>query len=145
MHLWWVRGLILNMILPLLLSCCVFSFALENGVSFFGGIQHSPVDGCSAVSCNFGVLTGEDECTPFYSAILCRKCSCKCIVRTARGTTDFQMGKGGRQGCILSPCLFNLYAKKINFYQFSASFPSDAQQRGYYYPPYYESGIWSLG
>ena len=36
----------------------------------FGGIQHSPVDGCSAVSCNFGVLTGEDECTSFYSDIL---------------------------------------------------------------------------
>ena len=28
---------------------------------FFGGVQHSPVYGCSAVSCNFGVLTGEDE------------------------------------------------------------------------------------
>ena len=32
-------------------------------------------------------------------------------VRTAHGTTDwFQIGKGGRQDCILSPCLFNLYA-----------------------------------
>ena len=37
---------------------------------FFGGIQHSPVDGCSAASCNFGVLTGEDERTSFYSVIL---------------------------------------------------------------------------
>ena len=37
---------------------------------FFGGIQHSPVHGCSAVSCNFGVLTGEDEHMSFYSAIL---------------------------------------------------------------------------
>ena len=37
---------------------------------FFGGIQHSPVDGCSAVSCNFGVLSGEDEHTSFYSTIL---------------------------------------------------------------------------
>ena len=35
--------------------------------------------------------------------------------------------------------------KKINFYQFCASFPSDAQQRAYYYPPYYESGICSPG
>ena len=37
---------------------------------FFDGIQHSPVDGCSVASCNFGILTGEDECTFFYSAIL---------------------------------------------------------------------------
>ena len=35
-------------------------------------------------------------------------------VRTGRGTTDwFQIGKGGRQGCILSPCLLNFYAEYI--------------------------------
>ena len=35
-------------------------------------------------------------------------------VRTGHGTTDcFQIGKGVRQSCILSPCLFNLYAKYI--------------------------------
>ena len=33
-------------------------------------------------------------------------------IRTGRGTTDwFQIGKRIRQGCILSPCLFNLYAE----------------------------------
>ena len=35
-------------------------------------------------------------------------------VRTGRGTTDwFQIGKGIHQGCILLPCLFNLYAEYI--------------------------------
>ena len=35
-------------------------------------------------------------------------------VKTEHGTTDwFQMGKGVHQGCILSPCLFNLYAEYI--------------------------------
>ena len=35
-------------------------------------------------------------------------------VRTGHGTTDwFQIGKGVRQGCILSPCLFHFYAEYI--------------------------------
>ena len=35
-------------------------------------------------------------------------------VRTGHGTTDwFQIGKGVRQGCLLSPCLFNFYAEYI--------------------------------
>ena len=35
-------------------------------------------------------------------------------IRTEHGTTDwFQIGKGVHQGCILSPCLFNLYAEDI--------------------------------
>ena len=68
-HVWWVWDLILNVILLVLLSCWGFSFALGRGVSFFSGIQHSPVHGCSATSFNFGVLV-EDECMSFYSAIL---------------------------------------------------------------------------
>ena len=35
-------------------------------------------------------------------------------VRTGHGTTEwFQIGKGVRHGCILSPCLFNLYAEDV--------------------------------
>ena len=34
-------------------------------------------------------------------------------VRTRHGTDWFQLGKGVCQGCILSPCLFNLYAADI--------------------------------
>ena len=35
-------------------------------------------------------------------------------VRTGHRTTDwFQIGKGGLQGCVLAPCLFNLYAEYI--------------------------------
>ena len=38
----------------------------------------------------------------------------KATVRTGHGTTDwFQIGKGVRQGCILSPCFFNLHAEYI--------------------------------
>ena len=38
----------------------------------------------------------------------------KATVSTAHGTTDwFQIGKGVCQGCILSPCLFNLYPEHI--------------------------------
>jgi len=38
----------------------------------------------------------------------------KATVRTGHGTTDwFQIGKGVRQGCILSPCLFKFYAEYV--------------------------------
>ena len=46
---WWVWSLILNAILPLLPSCWGFSFSLGGGVSFIGGIQHSPVNDCCSV------------------------------------------------------------------------------------------------
>jgi len=38
----------------------------------------------------------------------------KATVRTGHGTTDwFQIGNGVHQSCVLSPCLFNLYAEHI--------------------------------
>ena len=47
-------------------------------------------------------------------------------VRAGHGTTDwFQIGKGVCQGCILSPCLFNLYAE-FSSVQFSRSVVSDS-------------------
>ena len=50
-------------------SCWGFCFALGRGVSFFGGIQLSPVNSYSAASCSFGVFK-EDEHMSFCSAIL---------------------------------------------------------------------------
>ena len=47
-------------------------------------------------------------------------------VRTGHGTTDwFQIRKGVCQGCILSPCLFNVYAK-----YFMRNYPLDEAQAG---------------
>ena len=69
-HLWRIWGLILTAVLPLLLPCWGLSFALGHGVSFYREIQHSPVDGYSAASCNLRVLKGEDEHTSFYPAII---------------------------------------------------------------------------
>ena len=52
---WWVWDLILS-IMPLLSPCCSFFFVFGHGVSFFGGFQHLPVNGCSTASCNFGAF-----------------------------------------------------------------------------------------
>ena len=65
-HKVFFEPLILNAILPLLLSCWGFFFALGHGISFIGVIQHFPVNGCLVVSCNFGVLEREDERMTFY-------------------------------------------------------------------------------
>ena len=49
---------------------------------------------------------------PDYLTCLLRNLGQEATVRTGHGTTDwFQIGKGGRQGCILSSCLFNFYAE----------------------------------
>ena len=54
--------------------------------------------------------------TPDHLACLLRNLYAgqEATVRTGHGTTDwFQIGKGVYQGCILSPCLFNLYVEYI--------------------------------
>ena len=51
---------------------------------------------------------------PDHLTCLLRNLYAEATVRTGRGTMDwFQIGKGVHQGCILSPCLFNLYAEYI--------------------------------
>ena len=54
-------------------SCCSFFFVFGHRVSFFGGFQCPPVNGCSTASCNFGALAGGCKCLSFYSTILNRK------------------------------------------------------------------------
>ena len=53
--------------------------------------------------------------TPDYLTCLLRNLYAgqDATVRTEHGTDWFQIGKGVRQGCTLSPCLFNLYAEYI--------------------------------
>ena len=129
-HLWRVQCLILNVISPLLPSCWGFSFALGHGVSFFGGIQHSPVGGCSAASCNFGVLAGEDEHMS-YSATLITWLS----LRSQYGATSHfpitppcpfaHLGKPCTN-CI-PPLLLSHLVPGLGFLQRNATCPSSSQ------------------
>ena len=66
------------------------------------------------ITTNWKIL--KDVGIPDHPTCLLRNvyASQEAIVRTGHGTTDwFQIGKRVHQGCILSPCLFNLYAEYI--------------------------------
>ena len=58
------------MTVPFLLVHCSFFFVLGCGLSFLGGFQYLPVNGCSTASCNVCALAGEVEKMFFYSTIL---------------------------------------------------------------------------
>ena len=69
-----------------------------------------------ASHCEFDLHFPKELGIPDHLTCLLRNLytSQEATVRTGQGTTDwFQIGKGVRQGCTLSPCLFNLYAEYI--------------------------------
>ena len=70
--LWQVWVLILTWLHPFYHLVAASFLSLDVGY-LFGRCQHPPGDGCSAASCNFGVLTGEDERTSLYSTIWTEK------------------------------------------------------------------------
>ena len=66
------------------------------------------------MSCTYYERSYYDRIPIVYRSIIELQYDQEAILRTGHGTTDwFQIGKGARQGCILSPCLFNLYADYI--------------------------------
>ena len=66
------------------------------------------------ITTNWKILQ-EMEIADLLTCLLRNLYACQeATVRTGHGTTDwFQIGKGVCQGCIFSPCLFNLYAEYI--------------------------------
>ena len=78
----------------------------SNGVDFDGvdGVDHNKVKNSSR----------DANTRPPYLPLKNLYAGQEATVRTRLGTTDwFQIGKGVHQGCILSPCLFNMYAEYI--------------------------------
>ena len=76
---WWAWDLILLWLCPAH-YLTEASSCLCMGISFFGGFQRTSVNGYSTASWDFGVLTGGNERTPFYSAILKQMASVQLLV-----------------------------------------------------------------
>jgi len=92
---------------------------MEKGREFQKNIYFCFIDYAKAIDCVdhkklWKIL--KEMVIPDYPTCLLRNVDAgqEATVRTGHGTTDwFHIGKGVRQGCILSPCLFNLYAEYI--------------------------------
>jgi len=92
---------------------------IEKAREFQKNIYFCFIDYAKAFDCvdhnKLWKILQEMEKPDHLTCLLRNLCACQeATVRTGHGTTDcFQIRKGVRKGCILSPCLFNLYAKYI--------------------------------
>src|SRR5574342_664777 len=98
-----------------LVSCWIIEKAREFQKNiYFCFMDHTKVFDCVDHSKLWKIL--QEMGIPDHLTCLLRNLYAgqEAIVRTGHGTTDwFQIGEGIHQGCILSPCLFNLYAEYI--------------------------------
>ena len=95
-----------------------FCWIMEKAIEFKKNMYFCFIDYAKAFDCvvtiNWKIL--REMGTPDHLTCLLRNLYAgqEATVRTEHGTTHwFQIGKGVRKGCILSPCLFNLYAEYI--------------------------------
>ena len=96
-------------------SNCQHLLIIERAREFQKNIYFCFSDYAKAFECvdhNCGKFLGIPDHLTYLLRNMCA--GQEATVRTGHGTTDwFQIGKGVLQGCILSPCLFNLYAEYI--------------------------------
>ena len=94
-----------------------FCWIIEKGREFQKSIYFCFTDDAKASDCvetNWKIL--KDMGKPYHLTCLLRNlyANQEATVRTGHGTMDWlKIGKGVHQGCILSPCLFDLYAEYI--------------------------------